>query len=339
MRLLAFATALCALAATPLRAETVGDFYRGKTISLVISSSAGGGYDTLGRAVARYLPKHIPGAPIITVRNMPGAGGIVATNYLYTAAPKDGTVIGIVQNNTPFEPLFGTREAEYDATKFAWLGTPSQEVGILAVWHGARTTTIADARAHEITVAASGANSTPSFYARLLNAILDTKLRIVLGYPGQNESFLAMERGEVDGYPSIFLSSLSSTRPAWIREHKIDLLVQYGEAPSPDIAGVPFLADLVTREDDKLLARAAVAPLAFGRPFLAPPGTPPDRVAALRKGLMETFTDPEFVADAGRLQLDVANPRGGEAMQAQLEATYRTPVAVVERLRKLAQQQ
>ena len=217
MRVSALAAAFFALAGQAASADPVADFYHGKTISLVISSSAGGGYDTLGRTVAKHMPKHIPGNPVIAVRNMPGAGGIVATNYLFTAAPKDGTVIGGVQNNTPFEPLLGTKEADYDATKFAWLGTPSQETGILAVWHGTQTKTLADARAHEITVAASGANSTPSFYARLLNAVLGTKLKIVVGYPGQNESFFAMERGEVDGYPSIFLSSLTSTRPTWIR--------------------------------------------------------------------------------------------------------------------------
>ena len=154
--------------------------------------------------------------------------------------------------------------------------------------------------------------------------MLGTKLRIVVGYPGQNDAFLAMERGELDGYPAIFYSALTSTRPTWIPEGKVDLLVQYGDAPEKAIGPTPFLADLVKDPQDKLLVEAAVAPLAFGRPYLAPPGTPPERVAALRKALMETFADPEFLADAERTQLGITGPRTGEQLQKQLEAAYRT---------------
>ncbi len=337
MKVFGLAAALCALSMTPVRADAISDFYKGKTLSLVISSAAGGGYDALGRAVARHMQKHIPGNPVIVVRNMPGAGGIVATNFLYNAAPKDGTAFGGVQNNTPFEPLFGTKEADYDPTKFNWLGTPSQEVGILATWAGAGVKNLADAKKREVTVGSSGNNSTPSFYARLLNAVLGIKLRIVVGYPGQNEAFLAMERGEIDGYPSSFYSALTSTRPTWIKEKKIDLLVQYGAAPDKEIADVPFLDDLISNPEDKALVLAAVAPLAMGRPYLAPPGVPAERVAALRKALMETFEDKDFLADAERLQLGVTGPRTGEQLQKQLEDAYKTAPNIVERLRKLQQ--
>jgi tripartite-type tricarboxylate transporter receptor subunit TctC len=337
MKVFGLAAALCALSMTPVRADAISDFYKGRTLSLVISSAAGGGYDALGRAVARHMQKHIPGNPVIVVRNMPGAGGIVATNFLYNAAPKDGTTFGGVQNNTPFEPLFGTKEADYDPTKFNWLGTPSQEVAILATWTGAGVKTLADAKKREVTVGSSGNNSTPSFYARLLNAVLGIKLRIVVGYPGQNEAFLAMERGEIDGYPSSFYSALTSTRPTWIKEKKIDLLVQYGAAPDKEIPEVPFLDDLISNPDDKALVVAAVAPLAMGRPYLVPPGVPAERVAALRKALMETFEDKDFLADAERLQLGVTGPRTGEQLQKQLEDAYKTPPNIVERLRKLQQ--
>lgn len=319
------------------RADPVADFYRGKTVSLVISSAAGGGYDALGRAVSRFLPRHLPGNPVVVVRNMPGAGGIVATNYLFRSAPKDGTTIGGVQNNTPFEPLFGTKEADYDATKFNWLGTPSQEVAILTVWAGAGVHSIEDARHRDVTVGASGNNSTPSFYARLINAVLGTRLKIVIGYPGQNDAFLAMERGEIDGYPSVFYSALTSTRPNWIGDRKIDLLLQYGAAPEKALPATPFLADLISNPQDRSLADLAVAPLAFGRPYLAPPGTPPERAAALRKALMEVFADPEFLAEAERSQLGITGPRDGETLQRQLNSAYAAPAEIVARLRQLQQ--
>jgi tripartite-type tricarboxylate transporter receptor subunit TctC len=337
MKSLGFSLIAAALLIVPANADPVADFYKGKTLSLVISSAAGGGYDALGRAVARHMARHLPGNPVIVVRNLPGAGGIVATNNLYNAAPKDGTTFGLVQNNTPFEPLFGTKEADYDATKFNWLGTPSQEVGILTLWGAAGIKTIADAKTREVTVGSSGNNSTPSFYARLLNAVLGTKLRIVVGYPGQNEAFLAMERGEIDGYPSSFWSALTSTRPGWIKDKKVELIVQYGAAPEAEIASVPFLDNEITDADDRKLVAAAVAPLAMGRPFLAPPGVPADRVAALRKALMDTFADPEFVAEADRLQLVITTQRTGEQLQQQLEAAYKTPPNIIERLRKLQQ--
>jgi tripartite-type tricarboxylate transporter receptor subunit TctC len=335
MKVLGFSLLATAILAGPACADPVADFYKGKTVSLVISSAAGGGYDALGRVVARHMGKHIPGNPLIVVRNVPGAGGIVATNQLYNILPKDGTVIGAVQNNTPFEPLFGTKEADYDATKFNWLGTPSQEVGILTLWSAAGVKTVEEAKTHEVTVGASGNNSTPSFYARLLNAVLATKLKIVSGYPGQNDAFLAMERREIDGYPSTFYSALTSTRPDWIRDKKVSMLVQYGAAPEKEIASVPFLDDLVTKPEDKQLVKAAVAPLGMGRPYLAPPGVPAERVAALRKALMDTFADPAFIAEAEKLQLIITSQRTGDELQAFLQDAYKTPAPVLERLRQL----
>ena len=338
LRRLAFVlTAAAALGAQPARAEPVADFYRGKTVSLIVSSATGGGYDLLARIIARHLGKHVPGNPAIVVRNMPGAGGIVATNHLYNVAAKDGTVIGGVQANTPIEPLIGTKEAQYDATKFNWLGSPSTEVGMLVVWHAAPVDSIEDVKRRQISVGASGANSTPSFYARLLNETLGTKLKIIVGYPGQTEAFLAMERGEVDGYPSVFYSSLMAVRPTWIKDKKAKILVQFGAAPQPEIADVPFAPNLITNPDDKLLMEAAFAPLALGRPYLMPPGTPPERVAAMQAALAATFKDPEFLADAKSAALDINAPRNGAQLQEVVERAYKTPPHIVERLRKLQQ--
>jgi tripartite-type tricarboxylate transporter receptor subunit TctC len=317
-------------------ADSVADFYRGKTISLIVSTSVGGGYDTLARMLTRHLTRHIPGSPAVVIRNMPGAGGIVASNYLYSVAAHDGTVMGAVQNNTPFEPLFGTKQASYDPTKFNWLGSPSVETGLLAVWHSAPASSIEEAKTHELRVGSSGANSTPSFYGRILNETLGLKLNLIVGYPGQNDALLATERGELDGYPSAFYNSLMSTRPSWIPDKQVKLLVQYGAEKEPHLPDVPFIFDLVTTENDRNLWNAAVAPIAVGRPYLLPPNVPQERVDAIRKAFWESLTDPEFRDEQAKASLGADNPRTGQQIQELITEAYRAPPAVVDRLRKLA---
>jgi tripartite-type tricarboxylate transporter receptor subunit TctC len=328
---------LAAAALQTASADPVADFYRGKSISLLCSSSAGGGYDTLTRAVARFLGRHIPGNPSVIVRNMPGAGGIIATLNIANVAPHDGLTIAGVQNNTPFEPLFGTRQAEYDATKLTWLGTPSVETGLLIVWHTSRIKTLADARKMVLTAGASGANSAPSFYARLLNTLLGLKIKIIPGYPGQNEAYLAMQRGELDSYGVTFWSSLTSTKADWIKNKLIRILVQYGPDKEAALPDVPYGPDLVKNDDDRKLFEAAYAPLAAGRPFVAPPGLPPQRAAALRAGLLATFKDPDFLADAARQRLLINKPTSGQALQQQIIRVYQMPQRIVDRLRLIVQ--
>lgn len=323
----------CASAAC---AKSADDFYWGKTVTLVVSSSAGGGYDVMGREIAKYLGNHIPGKPRVVVSNMPGAGGIVAMNYFYRNAPKDGTFIGGVQNNTPFEPLLGTKEAQYEATKFNWLGSPSAEVGLIAVWRNVPVNSIADLKKREITVGSSGANSTPSFYARLINETLGTKMRIVVGYPGQNEVYFAMERGEVDGFPSLFYNTLNATKPNWRAEKNIKLILQYGLEKEPAIPDVPSALDLATNPEDRMLLQAGLAEVTLGRPYLTPPGVPADRVAILRKALADTFRDPAFQADSKRMSLGVNAPKTGEQIQQLIAQTYSVSPKVIDRLRKLS---
>jgi tripartite-type tricarboxylate transporter receptor subunit TctC len=330
------AIALGALAFCCTSALAQSDFYRGKTVNLVVSASAGGGYDIMGRTIAKYLGKHIPGNPRVIVSNMPGAGGLTAMNYLYRNAPKDGSFIGGVQNNLPFEPLLGTKEAIYDPTKFNWLGSPSVEVGLVVVWRTVPVDSIADLKSREITVGSSGANSTPSFYARLINETLGTKMKIVVGYPGQNEVYFAMERGEVDGFPSLFYNTLNATRPNWRAEKNIKLLLQYGLEKEPALANVPSLLDLVTNPEDRLLLQAGLAEITLGRPYLMPPNVPADRVAIMRKALEDTFKDRDFIADANRMALGVNLPRTGAQIKKMLDDAYRTPPNVVARLRKLS---
>jgi len=334
----------CALVAAgacctqPALAESVADFYQGKTITLIVSGSVGGGYDVLARLVAKYLPKHVPGNPAIVVKNMPGAGGLVATNYMYSVAPKDGTYIASPQNNVPFEPLYGTAEAKYDATKFNWIGSPAPEVSILTVWHASPVNTIEDARHHELMMGSSGANSTPSFYGRLFMETLGVKLKLVVGYPGQNDALLAMERGEIDGYPSAFYNSLMATRPTWIKEKKVKLLVQIGAEKEKAIPEVPFARDLATKPEDKLLIDQAAAPLAVGRPYVMPPDVPQDRVDAMRAAFMATLKDPEFQAEQEKLQLGANAPQTGEQIQAIVEKAYKSPPQVIDRLKAMLAQ-
>ena len=318
-------------------ADPVADFYKGKTMSLVISSGAGGGYDTLSRTISRHIGKHIPGTPNMVPRNMPGAGGIVATKHLFSVAARDGAVMGGVQNNAPLEPLFGTKEADYDSTKLNWIGTPSLETGLLIVWHTSKFKTIDDVRKSEMTAGASGVNSAPAFYSRLLNELLGTKIKVIAGYPGQNDAYLAIERGELDTYGTTFWSSLTSTKQDWIKTKQIRILVQYGPIKEAELHDVPYGPDLVKNEDDKLLFEAAYGPLTLGRPFLMPPEIPADRLAAVRKAFMDMIKDAYFRNEADKLGLQIDNPRSGEQLQADVERLYRTPANVVERLRRIAQ--
>ena len=330
--------ALCALIGTcapQAKADPIADFYKGRTVTVVVSSSAAGGYDTLARAVARHMGRHMPGNPIFIVRNMPGAGGMTATNFLYNNADKDGSVIGLVQNNTPFEPLFGTKEARYDPVKFNWLGSPSSETAMVLIWHAVPVSSVAELKAREVAVGVSGANSTPAFFTRLLNATLGTKMKPVNGYPGQNDVLLAMERGELDGHPSAFFSSVRSTRPAWLRDKTAKAIVQYGPEKLAELPDVPFAPDIVVGNDDRLVMEAAFAPLALGRPFLAPPAIPVERLAALRQAFAATMADPEFLAEGEKLGLGLNAPRTGAQIQAVMEHAYRSPPRVIDRLRQL----
>jgi tripartite-type tricarboxylate transporter receptor subunit TctC len=330
--------ALCGLVGTSVpqaKADAVADFYRARTVTVVVSSSAAGGYDTLARVIARHIGRHMPRNPVFIVRNMPGAGGITATNFLYNNAERDGSVIGLVQNNTPFEPLFGTKEARYDPVKFNWLGSPSSETAMVLIWHTVSVSSVADLKTHEVTVGVSGANSTPAFFTRLLNAMLGTKMKPINGYPGQNDVLLAMERRELDGHPSAFFSSVPTTRPGWLREKTARAILQYGRQKLAELDDVPFAPDLVASDDDRLVMQAAFAPLALGRPFLVPPGVPGERVVALRKAFALTMADPEFLAEAETMGLGVNAPRTGEQMQEVMECVYRSPPRVIDRLRQL----
>ncbi|MGH6770288.1 MAG: hypothetical protein ACRECO_14840, partial [Xanthobacteraceae bacterium] len=245
--------ALAGFSAAPAGAETAAAFYKGKDLRMIVSTTAGTGYDVYARAVARHLTRHIPGNPKIVVQNMPGAGGITAANHIYSVAAADGTVFGMIQNTVPFEPLIGNKAARFDPMKMNWLGTPTTEVGLYIVYHTAKVTTLREAQTRELIAGVTGTGSTPAFYGRLFNQILGLKARLVGGYPGQLEILLAMENGEVNAMTSPFWSSLKIQRPTWYPKKTVAILFQYGAAPHPDLKDVPFAPDLVKNAADKTL--------------------------------------------------------------------------------------
>ena len=333
---LALSTMLC-MGASGARADAVEDFYKSRTISIVVATSSGGAYDILARVLAKHIGKHIPGKPSVNVKNMPGGGGIVGTNWLYNVAEKDGTVIGALLNIGPLEQAFGTEGLRYDARKFTYLGSSDPDTGFLALWNTAPVNSLDDLRRTELTVATSGPSSSPAFFARLQNEVLKLKLKMISGYPGQNEALMAMEQGEVNGYPSIFYSSLTSFKPQWVKDKVIKLMVQFGSRTRPEFPDVPSMMDHVSDPEDRLLAQAGFALTDIGRPYVLPPGVPEDRAAAIKTAMRATFADPAFLTDARQAGLQVDAPQSAEDVQAIVDRVYKMPPRVIERLKALKQ--
>ena len=262
--------------------QSVEDFYRGKKIDLIIGYSPGGTYDLYARLVARHLGNYIPGKPLIVPRNMPGAGSRAAANWVYNVAPKDGTVLATADQSLSLQQAVGDKRIKFDTTNFIYIGNPNVENNTTATWHTSGIKTIEDAKKREVTVGATG-GSTSSQYPKAMNALLGTKFKIVLGYPGGNDINLAMERGEVDVRGSNSWASWKATRPDWLAEKKIIILVQIGLAKAADLPDVPLLMDLGTNDEDRELLRLLSASTAIGRPLFTTPDVPAERVAALRK--------------------------------------------------------
>ena len=332
----ALTIATVAVVSAARSADAVGDFYKGKTVTMIVGHPAGDGFDLYARLIARHLPRHIPGAPNIQVQNMVGAGSLVSANYVNEVPAQDGTVIALIGAAIPFSPLLGVKEAKFDPVKLHWLPSPNSEVSGVTLWHASATGSIDDARKRETVLAAATATSTSSFYGRLINEVLGTKFKLILGYNGMSPAFLAMERGEVEGHPSVPYGTLKASKPDWIQDKKVKVIVQFGRAPHPDQPRVPFLTDEAKGQDDKLLVDMAIAPLTIGRPFFVAGGVPAERVRALRKAFVDTFRDPALLAEAAQARLEFApDPMTGEEIQALIGRTYAAPEAVVNRLKAL----
>ena len=326
------ATLALAMLATSACADPVADFYRGRTVTMVIGYSAAGGYDTYAREVARHLGDHIPGHPTILPQNMEGAGSLRAANWLYAAAPKDGSVIGMVARGMAMEPLIGRSHASFDSRKFTWLGSGTDEVSTCVTGHASAVKTWGDALTRPFTVGGEGSGSDPDIFATIMRNLFGVKLRLVSGYPGTAELTLAIERGEIDGRCGWSYSSLKQQHPDWIAGRQVNILVQLALSRSPELPDVPLIADLATTDRQRQILRLVFSRQAMARPFLAPPGVPDDRKQALRAAFEATMKDPAFLAEAKQRGLEV-NPVGGAEIDKLIEELYQTPADIIAEVR------
>jgi tripartite-type tricarboxylate transporter receptor subunit TctC len=303
-------------------AQSVAEFYRGKSIDLYINVSVGGGYDLYARLVARHIGKHIPGNPTIVPKNMEGGGGLRLSNWLYNVGAKDGTVIGAVTRAMAFEPLLGNKGAQYDGTRFNYIGSANDEVSVCVAWYTSPVKSFADAQRTQLVIGASGIADDTYQYPALLNRMFGAKFKMVLGYPGGNDINLAMERGEVQGRCSIPWSTVKATRRFWIDENKVSLLMQYSLGKHPDLPNVPLVMDLARTDEQRTILTLIFGRQVMGRPFVMPPGVPKDRVEAVRKAFMETMADREFLAEAEQAKFEVT-PVSGETIESLVRDVYR----------------
>ena len=313
------------------QAQSVADFYKGKTVTVIVGYTAGGGYDLYARTLSRHMGRHLPGNPNFIVQNITGAGSLNAANNIYNVAAKDGTVFGTFGRGLAMEPLIGTARVQFDATKFTWLGSGTNEISICATWHTSPIKTWQDALKAQFTVGGEGAGSDPDTYAAFVRNVFGVKLRLVTGYHGTSDIILAIERGEVDGRCGWSWSSIKSTRAAWISEKKLNYLVHNSDAKAPELPHIPSLTDFAN-ERQKQILKLVTSRQTMGRPFAAPPGVPADRALALRRAFDATLKDPAFLAEAEKLRLDV-NPVSGEDVDRLIAELYATPKDIVEEAR------
>jgi tripartite-type tricarboxylate transporter receptor subunit TctC len=327
-RLLATALAFVGLAPAALHAAPAEDFYKSRQIVMIMSTDAGGGYAAYANALAPYLSAHLPGRPRIVIQYMPGAGGIRAMNYLYSAAPKDGTRIAMVHAMSPYQPLFGVDAAKYDPRKMNWLGSLDNSSGLCVAWAASGIKNWQDMFDKEFLVGSSGAGSQMETLPLMVNKLFGTKIKVISGYKGGNEVFLAMERGEVHGRCGSIVSSVTSTRPDWFPQKKIVVPFQIALERSPEFPDVPALGELAKDTRTKQVLELVVSHMAMDKPFLMPPGVPEDRVALMRKAFQEAVSDPAFIAQAKKERVEI-HPVTAARVQQVLERAYAMPPDVV----------
>jgi tripartite-type tricarboxylate transporter receptor subunit TctC len=311
------------------------EFYRGKQLNIMVGGTAGSGVDQSARLIARYLGKHLPGNPTITVQIMGGAGGIRVVEFLHSIAPRDGTAIAALPPGPLLEPLIGARKASYSMADFTAVGAMSKDVSLCVSAHDTPFKTIDDVKAKEMVVGGTGAGSNPDVFPTVLNRLIGTKFKLITGYVGSQEIALAMERKEVQGRCGWGVASVKSTRPDWLRDKKVNILLQFALEKSPELPDVPLVFEFLKDPADKQLMTLLLAPLGIARPFLAPPGLPAERAAELRKAFMAAMQDEELRAEGRKIGLDDIDPTSGEDMQRLLQQIYATPEPVVEQARAM----
>ena len=321
-----------AAAASGACAQDVESFYRGKTVTIVVGSSAGGGYDLYGRLIARFMSPHIPGRPTMVVQNMPGAGSNVSAAYIYNAAPKDGTVIGAIFMGAVVDPLFGEKRQTHDTTKFNYIGNANIDAYLCLIRTDAKMNSLADAFDRELVLGASAEGASTRDFPTLLKNLLGLKFKVVAGYPGTREINLAIEKGEVQAGCGQTWSSVAATYPAWFRDGLVKPFVQEANTGYPDLdkMGVPLTKQFAKTDEQRSILDLVYNQVAFSRPYVVAPGVPPERVEALRKAFMETMNDPDLIAEAKRINVDVMATSGAD-LQKLIEKMYATPANIVEK--------
>lgn len=313
------------------RAASVADFYKDHTVELYIGTNPGGGYDLYGRLVARHLGSHIPGKPSVIVKNMPGAGGLKMVNWLYNVAPRDGTAIATAPQAIAIEQALGSDGIQYDASKFTWVGRATPVVEVTFTWHTSPTKTLEDARHRETIMGGSGPTSPTVFYLKLLNGLAGTKFKIIPNYRGTAEVQLGIERGEIEGGSKSW-ESMKVDNADWLRDKKVNILLQYAAERSPHMPDVPLLSELGKTEADRAALKLYTFGNELGRSVMATPGVPADRTAALRKGFMDAMQSAEMKAEVKKLKIEIG-PMSGEKVAALIGETLKIPPDILKRAR------
>ena len=335
-RTLALASLLCtalSVSGNPARADAVDTFFAGREIRIIVGTGSGGGYDAYARLTARYLGKYLPGNPSFVVQNMPGASGIKAVNFLYSVAPKDGSVLAAFNNSMPVYQVLGQPGIQFKTEELSWIGAMSKFVNVVAVWHTTGVKTIEDAKRIEVVIGATGGGGTMAGYPTLLNSALGTKFKIVTGYEGGNAINLAMERGEVQGRGNLSWSSIQTGHPDWYRDKKVVPIVQIGMQKEPDLQDVPLLIELARDEEQRRMFEFVSAVNGMERPFAGPPNVPKERLAALRRAFERTAKDPEFLATAAKQDLPI-DASAGEDVEQLVARIVGTPAPIVEKAKQ-----
>jgi tripartite-type tricarboxylate transporter receptor subunit TctC len=322
----AMATIFCW--STTVQAQTVADFYRGKSIQLLMPYSGGGNYDLNARVLAQHISKHIPGRPTVIPQSLVGAGGIRLANFLYSVAPKDGTTIAMLTRGASAAPLLGNSAAQFDPRRYTWLGNISDEVSVCASWHTSKVKTFDDMLTTPFVVGTQGPTSENGMFASLLRGIFGAKIQAVSGYPAGNDVNLAMERGEVDGRCGWAWGSLKVSRPDWLTGKKVNLVLQMSLERAPDLPDTPMIMDRTRNERERQILRLIFSRQQMAWPIAAPPGLPQDRTAALRSAFEATLKDPDYLEEARQRGLEV-NPTSGLVIEKLVHELYKTPDDVI----------
>ena len=323
-RAMTISAALIIGATLPAMAQGVDAFYAGKTVELIVGYPPGGSNDVYGRAVARHIGRHIPGSPQVVFRNMSGAGSILAANHIYNVAPKDGTVLGLLAATNVLDERLGAPGVKFETAKFSWIGRVSSSVNVTAMWSMSKIKTINDAMTTEASLGATGTGSTVYVYPNVLNRVLGAKFKLVMGYGGSNEAMLAMERGEVEGHSTSW-EAYKSAHPDWIKDKKINVVVQYGLNRHPDLPDVPTCVEIAKTDEQKQILRAVVNATEIGKAILSSPGLPAERAAALRKAFMDMTKDQEFVAELEKMRVELTPMDGAKLQELVQEVGNLTP--------------